>query len=139
MRVVIDTNVLVSGLLTPFGTCSEIVRMVASAELTLCFDARIMTEYREVLARPRFRFNQERVTALLEQIEQRGVPVAAAPLAEPLPDLDDEPFLAVALDGMAACLVTGNLSHFPPDRRTGVTILAPAEFLAVWRERQASR
>lgn len=134
MRVVVDTNVLVSGLLTPFGPCAEIIRMVASAEVTLCFDARILAEYREVLARPRFRFSQERVAALLEQIERRGVPVAASPLKQPLPDPDDEPFLTVAHDGPAAFLITGNQIHFPPDYCPGVMVLSPAEFLAVWRE-----
>ena len=133
MKIVLDTNVLVSGLLTPFGPCGEIVRMVASADITVCYDARILTEYREVLARPRFRFNPDRVAAILEQIEYRGMPVASRPLSRPLPDPDDEPFLAVALAGTASCLVTGNHAHFPPALCGKATVLSPAEFLAEWR------
>ena len=59
MKVVIDTNVIVSGLLTPFGNSAEIVRMITSGKLNLCFDARILTEYEEVLKRPKFKFSGE--------------------------------------------------------------------------------
>ena len=41
MKIVLDTNVLAAGLLSPFGPCAEIVRMVSSGDLTLCLDARI--------------------------------------------------------------------------------------------------
>jgi len=51
MDIVIDTNVLVAGLLSPFGACGEIVRMVSAGKLTLSFDARILSEYNEVLRR----------------------------------------------------------------------------------------
>jgi putative PIN family toxin of toxin-antitoxin system len=135
MKIVLDTNVLVSGLLTPFGPCGEIVRMVAAADVTICYDARILSEYREVLARPRFRFNPDRVAAILEQIEYRGTPVAAQPLSRPLPDPDDEPFLAVALTGRVSCLVTGNHVHFPPALCGTATVLSPAEFLVEWRKK----
>jgi len=47
MKIVLDTNVLVSGLLTPFGTSGEIVRMVSAGRLNLCIDARILLEYIE--------------------------------------------------------------------------------------------
>jgi predicted nucleic acid-binding protein len=39
LRIVLDTNVLVSGLLSPFGAPGEIVRMVSSGALVLCVDA----------------------------------------------------------------------------------------------------
>jgi len=38
MRIVLDTNVVVSGLLTPFGASAQIIRMVASGHLVLCYD-----------------------------------------------------------------------------------------------------
>ena len=60
MRIVLDTNVLVSGLLTPFGSSGEIVRMVFSGELILCIDARILSEYKEVLNRPKFKFDENK-------------------------------------------------------------------------------
>ncbi len=133
MKIVLDTNVLVSGLLSPFGTCATIVGMAASGELSLCLDARILSEYGEVLRRPKFRFEEDKVAALLDQIEHRGFTVAAGPLPASLPDRDDDPFLEVAHAADAECLVTGNLDHFPRGLRGGVRVLSPAEFLRFYR------
>src|ERR1700733_5562204 len=115
MKIVLDTNVLVSGLLQPFGPSGQIVRLVASGELILCHDPRILVEYRDVLFRKKFRFDPERVDALLDQITAEGIPVMARPLAVRLPDPDDEPFLEVALAGAVRCLITGNGKHYPVD------------------------
>lgn len=65
MKVALDTNVVVSGLLSPFGAPGEIVRMVASGALELCYDARILCEYRNVLLRPKFSFDQIHVDYFL--------------------------------------------------------------------------
>lgn len=101
--VVVDTNVLVAGLLSPFGPPGEILRMVASSTLRLCFDARILTEYEEVLARPKFRFNAEQIRTLTEHIQAEGLSVAGNPLLLRLPDPSDEPFLESAVAGNADC------------------------------------
>jgi putative PIN family toxin of toxin-antitoxin system len=135
VRIVVDTNVLVAGLLTPFGPCGEIVRMVSSGELVLSFDARILTEYEEVLGRQRFKFEKHKVDALLDFIEYRGTTVASSPLYQSLPDPDDEPFLEVALAAQAACLVTGNKVHFPADLCQGLSVFSPSEFLAFYKKR----
>jgi predicted nucleic acid-binding protein len=46
MRIVLDTNVHVSGLLSPFGPPAQIVRLVASGTIVLCHDARILAEWK---------------------------------------------------------------------------------------------
>jgi putative PIN family toxin of toxin-antitoxin system len=135
LRIVLDTNVLVSGLLSPFGPPGEIVRMVSSGAVVLCLDARILAEYDEVLARPRFGFDPDSVAALLDYVDFRSESVASTPLDHRLPDSDDEPFLEVASAGGADCLVTGNLAHFPSNARAGVAVLSPAEFMAAVRSR----
>lgn len=61
MIVVIDTNVLVSGLIKPFRLPGRIVMMVASGEIELCYDGRIISEYKEVLSRPKFGFKKENI------------------------------------------------------------------------------
>lgn len=135
MRIVLDTNVLVSGLLTPFGPSAQIVRMAASGRLAVCYDARILTEYEEVLRRPKFAFPKDAVAALLEQIEDEGVSIVAVPLAEALPDRDDEPFLEVARAAGAEAigdsfpLIAGNLKHYPKGSRGGVTVVSPRFFV----------
>ncbi len=136
MNIVLDTNVLVAGLLTPFGPCGEIVRITSSGELTLCFDARILAEYNEVLRRPKFRFDEDKVAALLDYLVHHGCAVASHPLPQHLPDADDEPFLEVTLAGGAACLVTGNKPHFPPKMRRGVKVFSPSEFSDFYKKQQ---
>lgn len=139
MKVVVDTNVLVAGLLSPFGPPGEIVRMIASGTLRLCFDARILTEYGEVLARPKFQFSSEPTRALLEQIKTEGLSVAGDPLPARLPDPTDEPFLEAAVAGEADCLITGNIKHFPSAKRQGAVVLSPSEFLDYFRKQTRSR
>jgi len=137
MRVVLDTNVLVSGLLNPYGAPGQIARMAAMGEISLCFDARILSEYREVLLRPTFGFRAEHVDALLEQIRTAGVSAAVHPLKSQLPDHDDEAFLEVAIASAAEYLVTGNSRHYPARLRSGIQVVLPAEFVEVCRTRQA--
>jgi putative PIN family toxin of toxin-antitoxin system len=139
MKIVLDTNVLVAGLLSPFGPCGEIVRMVSSGEVTLCFDAAILAEYHEVLHRPKFGFDKEKVAALLDHIEHRGHTVASSPLRYPLPDPDDEPFLKVALAGKAVCLVTGNASDFSAKLCQGEKIISPGGFLNFYKTQQKTK
>lgn len=139
MRVVVDTNVLVSGLLSPYGPPSRIVHLIASGVVTLCVDARIMTEYADVLSRPRFAFSREDIRVLLDQIKTSGLVVAADPLPSALPDPTDEPFLEVAFAGQAVCLITGNLKDFPAAARKGLAVRAPREFLDLYQKQTTVR
>ncbi len=133
MLIVLDTNVLVSGLLTPFGVCGTIVRMITTEDINICYDIRIMSEYRDVLYRPKFSFNRNHVSVLLDYLEHSGTVVAALPLKHSLPDKDDDCFLETALAAESDCLVTGNIAHFPKHLRCGVTVVNPAEFLENYR------
>jgi uncharacterized protein len=133
LRIVLDTNVLVSGLLSPFGPPGEIVRLVSAGEVELCVDARILCEYSEVLSRPRFGFDPDSVGALMDYIGFSGHVAASLPLELRLPDPDDEPFLEVALACGSECIVTGNLVHFPADACLGVEVLSPAQFIERFR------
>lgn len=132
MKVVLDTNVLVAGMLTPFGTCGEIARMLASGDLTLCVDARIMLEYDDVLRRPRFDIDPRMIGVVMGYIKSSAQTCASIPLTESLPDPDDNVFLEVALAGKADFLVTGNTRHFPVNLRAGVQVLSLHEFLKKW-------
>jgi uncharacterized protein len=138
VNIVLDTNVLVSGLLSPFGSPGDIVRMVSSGKLILSFDARILTEYTEVLQRPKFKFDKDKVIVLLDYIKNNGQTVSSSPLSNSLPHHDDEPFLEVALAGKAACLVTGNLGHFPVSLRKGIKIFSPGEFPIFYKKTRKS-
>ena len=128
MIAVLDTNVLVSGILKPSGPSGAILRLAAAGIIRTAYDARILAEYRDVLLRPAFGFPENSVLDLLVQLEQEGLPVVAAPLPFRLPDPDDEPFLEIALTAQVHALVTGNKRHFPRKSRK-IAILSPGEFI----------
>lgn len=134
MRIVLDTNVLVSGLLSPYGLCAEITRMISSGELTLCYDSRILAEYIEVLGRPKLQIDPDKASALLDYIESRGQVIAASPISTLLPDLDDQPFLEIAVAGKVTCLITGNLAHFPKEEYRDIKVFDPRGFLDYYRK-----
>jgi putative PIN family toxin of toxin-antitoxin system len=130
MRVVLDTNVLVSGVLNPHGPPGRILDAAVAGRLKVLYDDRILAEYRAVLLRPVFGFTPRDVDALLDFMVAAGEPVSAAPLRVVLPDPSDLPFLEVAATAWADALVTGNARHFRPRRgRHTVPVFSPAEFL----------
>ena len=133
MNIVLDTNVLVSGLLTPFGPSGKVIQMVFGGRIELHVVARIVSEYREVLHRPKFSFNKERIKTLLDFIERYATFVLSSPLKNHLPDPDDEAFLEVALASRAESLITGNAVHYPAASREGMKVLSPSEFVEYFR------
>lgn len=129
MRLVIDTNVLVSGLLSPFRPPGVIVGWIAAERLRLCYDARMLAEYHDVLRRPAFPFAEEDVAALLASIRAVGELVVSEPIRVALDHEADRPFLEVADAAAVQFLVTGNLRHFPRGRWNNVRIVSPREFV----------
>jgi putative PIN family toxin of toxin-antitoxin system len=122
---VLDTNVLVSGLLSPSAPPGRLVDALVSRRLRLAFDDRIELEYREVLARPRLGIEAIRREAFLAILQfQEHVTALPWPHRAP-PDEDDVMFLEVALQTTARTVVTGNLKHFPPGCRGPVTVIPP--------------
>ncbi len=134
MKVVLDTNVVVSGLLSPYGPCAAIMRWVADGSLRLAYDGRILEEYRAVLLRPKFGFDANLIQYLVDNIQHEGLLITTQPLKQRLHDKDDEPFLEVALAGNVDFLVTGNKKHFPQKLRSGAKVVAPREFLECYRK-----
>ena len=136
MRVVLDTNVLVSALLNPRGVPAEVTALAVRGRLRVMYDARIVTEYRAVTSRSHFAFDPQVVETFLDATLLGGEAVAVSPLDFSLPDLADLPFAEVALAGSAEALITGNARHFEP-LRPYVPVHSPTEFLQLWRERHA--
>jgi len=128
MIVVLDTNVLVAGLLKPFGPSAAVLRLVLTGMIQPAHDYRILVEYREVLSRPVFGFAPAAIDAFLIQIEEDGVPVTPPPVSFPWPDPTDAPFLETALAAGAGFLITGNKRHFPK-KKEGPHVVSPAEFM----------
>jgi len=129
VKVVIDTNVIVSGLLKPFSPSGEIVRMVADGKIQICYDARILLEYDQVLRREKFGFDPSLVAILMDLIKEIGLCFTGSPLKIHLPDQADEMFVEAASDSQCRILITGNGKHFPQKACGNVKVLTPREFL----------
>ena len=138
MKIVLDTNILVSGLLNSQGNPAQVLTLALAGAVQACHDERILAEYAEVLARPRFKFDSKQVREVLNKIETDGLAIDASEESNlNLPDTDDETFLAVALAASADFLVTGNLADYPPDKRRGCAVVSPAAFMEHWRTLQS--
>ena len=115
--VVIDTNVLVSALISNHADAAtvQLVGRLISGEIVPVYSDEIIREYREVLGRKKFRFEQEMVNYILMAIERYGVIVEPSATGVILPDMKDLPFYEVVMEKREddAYLVTGNLRHFP--------------------------
>lgn len=134
MRIVLDTNVVVSALLTGGGTADMAVQLVLQGAATLLVDSRVLAEYDEVTARPKFGFPEPERRAFMEVLTVVAEPVVARPLKLTLPDPDDRIFVEVARAGRADALVTGNPRHFVPrNGRVGVPVLSPRAFVDLMR------
>lgn len=135
MRIVLDTNVLVSGLLNPDGAPGRILDWILAGRLHILYDDRILAEYSDVLERPKFGFSQELAKAVVGYLRLSGESVTALPLSEGLlPDPDDRPFAEVARSGGAEALVTGNQEHFGGLEAHGIHVLSPSALLDLLRQ-----
>lgn len=136
MRIVLDTNVLISGIITPFGNAARILDMIVLGEIHALYDDRTLEEYREVLHRPKFGFEKDVIEEFLSLIESEGSKVIAIPLDEEMMDRDDIPFIETAITGLADVLITGNKRHFKGKSTRRIKIMTPDEFLKFWKTRE---
>jgi len=130
--VVLDTNVLVSALLKRASKPGQILDLALAGQLQLAFDMRILREYRDVVARPKFGIDPSAAEAVLSYLQIAGLAVDVSgkehdPLS--MDDPADLPFAEVALVAQVDALVTGNIRHFGGLDRLGVVVQTPAEFL----------
>jgi putative PIN family toxin of toxin-antitoxin system len=123
---VLDTNILVSALLTHAGNPAQVVDMFLAGRLDLVYSAGIFDEYEDVLYRPRLRMPAEVAKTLLAAIRCFGEQVEFVPSTGAMPDEDDRVFYDTAKTA-GAYLITGNVKHYPQE----AFVLTPAEFLEV--------
>ena len=130
MYIVLDTNVLVSGLHNPFGAPGRIIDLILAGRLHILYDDRILNEYLDVLSRPQLNIDPTLAQSVVGYLRLSGRRVSARSLPNiTLPDPDDLVFVEVAASGAADALVTGNARHFTGLEQLGLTVLSPAAFL----------
>jgi putative PIN family toxin of toxin-antitoxin system len=129
VRVVLDTNIVVSACLTPEGAPATTVELALLGLFTVCLSPEILAEYHEVLARPKFSRQAERIRTLLEGIEGISEIVTPQQRLTISQDEDDNRVLECAQAAKADLLVTDNRKHFP-DSTGDARIVFPRDFLA---------
>ena len=125
MKVVIDTNVIVSAMINQNGVPAKVITMVLSGMLTPLFDNRTMFEYFDVLSRKEFCFDAETVKHFVDYVKNAGEYVTADFLEMKFIDDTDKKFYELYTSGGAQYLITGNKKHFPAEKG----IVTPREFL----------
>lgn len=126
---VIDTNVLVSALITknPEAATTKVVRLLLEQDFVPLYDADIIAEYEDVLHRSKFPILKETADALISFIIENGIEASRGNFEESMPDEDDRVFYEVSLSQEDSFLVTGNLKHYPASPR----VITPAQFLEI--------
>lgn len=129
-RIVLDTNVLVSGVLNPDGPPGKILLLLTRlGTARLLVSPEILSEYLEVLAREKFGLKDETIAFLLHNLVGLSETITPEQKIDLLPDPDDNKFIECAIEGRAAYLVTGNTKHFPFTIYQQVRIVTPATFI----------
>ncbi|MCR4946235.1 MAG: PIN domain-containing protein [Lachnospiraceae bacterium] len=127
---VIDTNVLVSAALRMESVPGSIIELVFTGVVIPLINESIVTEYREVLSRDKFRFPTDVVDDLVSGICRNAISVNEKTLEVELPDPKYRVFYEVTMEGRKTddtYLVTGNLKHFPVEP----FIVSPREMLDI--------
>lgn len=136
MQAVIDTNIIVSGLLNPSNPPGEIIDMLFSGQIVLVYDDRILNEYSIVLRRNKFSFPLKDIDVFLETIRSIGERVVPFHLPVSLPDDKDRCFIECALSTREKIIITGNKKHFLLSAMKDITVLSPREFITAARFQQ---
>lgn len=130
---IIDTNVLVSAMLKANSIPNKIAAEALNGDIIPVLNDDIITEYEEVLRRPKFKFEQRTLRIFLDELKRRAVYVDTDIIEDMLPDPKDVVFYAVLMEKRKkdeAYLITGNLKHYP----VRTFIVTPREMLDILQE-----
>jgi putative PIN family toxin of toxin-antitoxin system len=132
LKLVVDTNLVVSALLKPQSNPALIISLVLRGDSFLCLTDSILTEYADVLAREKFQgLDRAKVKEVLSKLKKLALWVAPkVSLHEVVQDPADNAFLECALEAKADFFITGNIHHFPFKKYRQTLIVTPAEFMA---------
>jgi uncharacterized protein len=136
LRAVLDTNVIVSGLISPRGPPGRCLARLAAGAFLLVLSPPLIDELRRTLRRPRvrkyLRLSDETLDRLVAQLETLADPVEGRHALEVvLRDPDDAMVLAAALEARADCVVTGDADLLTVGEYEGIPIVSPRAFLAL--------
>ena len=128
VKVVYDTNVVVSAALKPGSLPASLVALAIAKKVKLFLSPAILKEYTDVLKRPKFGLDPATVKAILRDVRKGAMLVRPSRRVRRAPDEPDNRFLECASAARADYLVTGNKKQFPFPECEGTKIVSPAEF-----------
>ena len=127
--VVIDTNVVLSTMLTKNATSAtvRVMRAMMNNIITPLYNKEILEEYYDVLHRSKFKLQEEDVERMISNIVMRGYEAERVHSLEEIKDPKDVVFYEVALSKEGAYVVTGNIKDFPATP----IVVTPAEMVKI--------
>ena len=130
LRLVIDTNVVVSAALKPEGLQRTVLLLAMTKSVRWYVSEAIVAEYALVLARPELKIRRSSRQQLLQLIKNHARVVVPSRMAQITSDPDDNIFVECADAAHADYLVTGNQRHFSKFWKN-TKIISSTEFLSV--------
>ncbi len=130
LRLVIDTNVLISAALKPASLQRTVLLLAITKPARLYVSRPILAEYGDVLSRPELRIRKGLRQQLLRLIKNHSYTVAPPRRLEVTSDPDDNIFVECADAARADYLVTGNQKHFPRFWKK-TKVITPREFISL--------
>jgi putative PIN family toxin of toxin-antitoxin system len=130
LRVVVDTNIVVSAALRPYGLPRTAFLLALTKPARMYVSQEILAEYRNVLARPGLKIAKGRQQQLLRLVRNRVQMVHSRYKLEVTSDPEDNKFLECADAARADYLITGNQRHFPRFWKN-TKIITPQEFVSL--------
>lgn len=127
--VVIDTNVIVSALITknPNAATTRVLELALMGEIVPLYDQDVLDEYLEILTRKKFKLKEDSIQYIIKTITINGIDTLRTSFLEDMPDEDDRVFYELSLSEPDSLLITGNSKHFPRTPR----VVSPSEFLRI--------
>ncbi len=141
MRIVLDTNVLISAFISAGKAPAQILVRCQTGELELLISPDSILELRRVLTYPRIRkrlrYSDEQIEAFVAYLEQDAMVLTPLFRVRAVADdPDDDKFVSLALAGKAQYIVSGDDHLLRIGQVQGVTILKPTAFLRLWQTLQ---
>jgi len=126
VKLVLDTNIVISAFINPGGKPSQILKMVLNRKVELFYNSTILSEYESVMLRPKFSsvIDSNNIHRFIDIIRSVGISFNPSVSNTKLPDESDRIFYDTAKES-GSLLVSGNLKHFPKE----LFIISPVDFL----------
>jgi uncharacterized protein len=130
LRLVTDTNILVSAALKPDGLQRTVLLLAIIKPARLYVSSAIIAEYRNVMSRPEFHIRKGPRQQLFDMIRKRAHLVEPVRTIQVAGDPEDDKFIECADAARADYLVTGNVRHFPKFWKN-TKVVTSREFLSL--------